>query len=465
MDGDTTANRMSGFESMMWTLDADPRLSSNVANLTMLDRSPDFDRFRRRIETAAGAIDRLHQRVASPPLGVGTPRWVDDSNFDIDRHLIHVDLKRPSRRRLLDEVMLRFSEPFDRDHPLWQFIVFDGLRDGRSAMLQRIHHTVTDGEGGIRISLQFLDFDRHALTEAAGVVADAMPDPDVSSGGGWQAAIGEMADLTVDGLRGAASEATRRLSHPGTVLDDARSTAQATASTLRQARLTDRRLSPLWIGRSTERRLDLLDIGLAEVRTAAKALGGTVNDVFVTAVAEAAGAYHRRHGAPVEALRMAMPISTRHGTDDDANHFSPSQTVVPTGEMSPTERFATVREAIGVTRGEPALSAVENFAGILNLLPSAVLTRVGVRAAETTDFVTSNLRAAPMDLFLAGALMESNHPIGPLATTAFNITTMSYRGRMWMGLVSDPAAIPDPEGLVKDVRRGLRDVLAAAPSS
>lgn len=162
---------------------------------------------------------------------------------------------------------------------------------------------------------------------------------------------------------------------------------------------------------------------------------------------------------------MAMPISTRHGTDDDANHFSPSQTVVPTGEMSPTERFATVREAIGVTRGEPALSAVENFAGILNLLPSAVLTRVGVRAAETTDFVTSNLRAAPMDLFLAGALMESNHPIGPLATTAFNITTMSYRGRMWMGLVSDPAAIPDPEGLVKDVRRGLRDVLAAAPSS
>ena len=82
--------------------------------------------------------------------------------------------------------------------------------------------------------------------------------------------------------------------------------------------------------------------------------------------------------------------------------------------------------------------------------------------AGTVDFVTSNLRAAPIDVFMAGALVESNYPIGPLATTAFNVTTMSYRGRMWMGVVSDPAAIDDPEGLTRDVNASLRDLLRSA---
>lgn len=454
---------MSGFESLMWTLESDPRLSSNIANLTLLDRAPDLGKFRERLELAVADIPRFHQRVAPPALGVGAPQWVTDDAFDLDRHLLHVDLGRVSRRRLLDEVMEHVAAPFDRDHPLWQFVVFDGLRDGRSAMLQRLHHTVTDGEGGLRVSLKFIDFERTPGTGAPippSAQASAPPQP-----GGWQTRVASVVSGTaraMEGARNAAVEVTRHAVSPSRLLDDARTVVEQSASILRQANLADQRLSPLWTEHSTARHLDLTDVALDEVRAAAHALGGSVNDLFVTAITDAAGRYHRRHGHDVDYLRMSMPISLRQGVKDASNHFTPTQTVVPVGQMAPATRFTAIQALLAHTRDEPGMTRVDNLASLLNLLPPPVVTRLGVRAAGTVDFVTSNLRAAPIDVFMAGALVESNYPIGPLATTAFNVTTMSYRGRMWMGVVSDPAAIDDPEGLTRDVNASLRDLLRSA---
>ena len=96
------------------------------------------------------------------------------------------------------------------------------------------------------------------------------------------------------------------------------------------------------------------------------------------------------------------------------------------------------------------------------VLPHPLLVWAGYRAASTVDFVTSNMRAAPFDIYLAGALMESNYPLGPLAGTAFNLSTMSYRGTLDMGLVSDPAAIEEPALLAKCIERGFRELLAAS---
>lgn len=457
--------KMSGFESLMWTLESDPRLSSNIANLTFLDRSPDMGAFRERLEGAVADIPRFHQRVASPALGMGARQWVTEDAFDLDRHLVRIDVGRISRRRLLDQIMERVAAPFDRDHPLWQFIVFDGLRDGRSAMLQRLHHTVTDGEGGLRVSLKFIDFEREP-----GPAAAPKPRGRPSAGeqsGGWQARVaGAVSDAVsgtaraVEGARNAAIEVTRHAISPGRLLDDARAVVESTGSILRQANLADQRLSPMWNEHSTARRLDLTDIALDDVRHAAHALGGSVNDLFVTAISDAAGRYHRRHGHDVEHLRMSMPISLRQGAKGASNHFTPSQTVVPVGSMAPATRFAAIQALLAHTKGEPGMARVDSLATLLNLLPPPVVTRLGVRAAGTVDFVTSNLRAAPIDVFMAGALVESNYPIGPLATTAFNVTTMSYRGRMWMGVVSDPAAIDDPEGLTKDINAAFRDLLS-----
>ena len=84
-----------------------------------------------------------------------------------------------------------------------------------------------------------------------------------------------------------------------------------------------------------------------------------------------------------------------------------------------------------------------------------------MRIAGVLDFVTSNLRAAPMDVFMAGALVESNYPLGPVAGTAFNLTTMSYRGSLCMGVVIDSAAIAEPKRLVRCLQRSFADLLRA----
>ena len=155
--------RMSDAEGLMWRLDKDPHLGSTFANITVLDRSPDLAVLRRRLERATYVVRRLRQRVQPGPVGLGAPVWVDDPDFDLDYHVRHIALPKPgTMRQLLDLGALITNDAFDRTRPLWQFVVIDGLRGGRSALLQKLHHTIVDGEGGVQLSLQFLDLERDA---------------------------------------------------------------------------------------------------------------------------------------------------------------------------------------------------------------------------------------------------------------------------------------------------------------
>jgi hypothetical protein len=129
--------------------------------------------------------------------------------------------------------------------------------------------------------------------------------------------------------------------------------------------------------------------------------------------------------------------------------------------MPLSERFAAIHDLLGRTRAEPAVAATDGLAGAVNLLPPPLLREIGYRLASTVDFVTSNMRAAPFPVYLAGAEMTGNYPIGPLAGTAFNMTTMSYRGRLCIGVVSDPAAVTDPQSLVRELQRAFRAVIRA----
>src|SRR5215207_3585776 len=153
--------RMSDAEGLMWRIDKDPHLSSTFANVTVLDRSPDFEMFVRRMERATVVFERLRQRVQPAPGNVAPPMWVDDPAFDVRYHVRHIALPKPgTMRQLLDYASLMTVDPFERTRPLWQFVVVDGLRGGNSALIEKMHHTIVDGEGGIQLSLQFLDFER-----------------------------------------------------------------------------------------------------------------------------------------------------------------------------------------------------------------------------------------------------------------------------------------------------------------
>src|SRR5213082_83418 len=155
--------RMSDAEALMWTIEKDPAMRSSFLQLTLLDRPPDFARFRRRMERAVKVLPRLGQRVVPAPFRFAPPEWADDPSFDIDFHVRHLAVPPPGTdRQLLDLAALIYEDAFDRARPLWQLTIVDGLEGGRAALLAKMHHTITDGVGGVRMSAMFLDVERDA---------------------------------------------------------------------------------------------------------------------------------------------------------------------------------------------------------------------------------------------------------------------------------------------------------------
>jgi WS/DGAT/MGAT family acyltransferase len=446
--------RMSDHEALMWALEDDPVLRSAFANVTITDRPLDVERLRVRMATTVQRIPRLRQRVVEPP-GYGSPKWDEDPHFDLDFHIRHVSLPAPgSERQLLDLAAVLSTDPFDRARPLWQFVVVDGLADGRGAFVQKLHHTIADGEGGIRLSAQFLDLDRDATESMVGDAGgdDERPDRGFSP----MDALRRPFDLA----RRAAGEAVVAAANPLAAPARAGEAVDAVRSVLRQVAVTDPACSPLWAERSLRRRLEVLSLPLDQAKAAATRLGGKVNDLFVAGAVGAAGAYHRERGVEVEHLRMAMPISTRSDDNDGSNAFTPSRMLVPTGIVDPVERFKAVQATIAATRSEPALSLAPSLAGLLHNLPAPVLLKAARQQVGTVDFTTSNVRGAPFELYVAGARILGNHPLGPMAGTAFNLTTMSMGGRLDMGLLVDLAAVGDAE-LLRDCLVASYDELLA----
>lgn len=457
--------RMSDLEALMWNIEKDPHLSSTFANVTILDRAPDLDRFRRRMAKAVTTIPRLRQRVV-PGFGrLAPPEWQDDPSFDIDFHVRRDGLPKGATDRDLYDFATRYWQaPFDRTRPLWGFTLVDGLPGGRGAMVQKMHHTITDGVGGVRMSEQFIDLERNPKAATAGEVE---PETTLGDTGptGFFASLSDTAAHVARRTAGAAQRGVQGtahvLAHPTQWGAVGSAGVETTRSVVRQTMVTDRAHSPLWTERSLWRRMEVLSVPLEDARRVAKDLDGSLNDFFVTGAARGAGAYHQAKGAPVEELRMAMPISTRSDHSSGGNSFAPSRVLVPTAIDDPAEQFAEVRDRLARTKTERAFSVLEGLAGVMNVLPTSVLVRMARQQVETVDFTTSNVRGAPLPLYIAGGLIEANYPLGPLAGTAFNLTLLSYDGALNMGLAIDTGAIEDTELLRTSIEEAFAALLAA----
>lgn len=443
--------RMSDPESLMWRLEKDPHLASTFANITILDRPPNMDLLYARMERAALLFPRLRRRVQPSPGSIGNPTWVDDPSFDIRYHVRRISLAAPGDfRQLLALTTLMVADPFDRSRPLWHFIVVDGLAGGRSALVQKLHHTVTDGQGGVELSLHYLDLQR--------TPAPLAPlDPEIAN-----AAMQAASPDATDALRGAMADSVRLplallrqvrdvVSDPSLLTSIGSSTAATVKEIMSQLSETDAARSPLWTQRSLRRRLETARISYYDMRSTAKALDGTLNTAFVTAAAHAASRYHREMGAPVESLRSSMAINTRKENNGSSggNSFTLARMLVPTEQMPIQERFAAINEILAAARAGSSSGSLETLATFSTLLPTSVVTRLARAQSETVDFATSNVRGAGVALYVGGAKLLENYPVGPLGGVAFNMTLMSYLGSLDVGINIDEAAVESP-ALLRD---------------
>lgn len=455
---------MSDLEAMMWTLEADPFLSSNFANISFLDRAPDMERLRRRLWHATRVVPRLRRRVVSG-LGPVAPTWVDDPDFDLDHHLRRVILGRGATD---DQALALATDlalaPFDPDRPLWEFTVIEGLPGGRAAMVQKLHHTITDGKGGIRMSVAFIDLERDAPDPPDLRDDPPPPHPDrtplaitASLLRNAEAAV-RQAQARAGSLAGTMTAPVR---HPAQLASTLASLPAESAATIRslirQFGVTGSHRSTLWTERSLQRELHVFHVSLDQVRHTAQALGGSVNDLFVAAAAGGAGRYHRQRGVEPGELRMTMPVSTRTDQNMAGNAFTPTRVLIPT-DSDPLARFNEVHQRLAVTKTERTHGLLSQLAGPAKIVPRPVLVRLARQQVMTVDFTTSNVRAAPFDLYIAGALMEHNYPVGPLMGTAWNLTTMSYRGNLDLGLHADSAAVAEPAALAADIAAAFQEL-------
>lgn len=456
-DAPPADRRMSDSEGVMWRLEKDPYLTSSFATVSILDHPPDFDRLRARMDRATAAVPRLRWRVQPAPVNLSPPTWVDDPDFELDGHLRRIALPRPgSLRQLLDLATLITLDPFERTRPLWQFTVIEGLRGGKAALIQKLHHSITDGEGGVQMALQYLDMapDAPSPEPIARFAADVIGPPPAPT------TAETVRDLVAGSLRlplGIVRQVKELLADPAAIPAATSAAVDTLRSTVSQLSEVDQARSPLWRPRSLRRRLEVVRAPFTETKDAARRLGGSLNTAFVTAAAEAAARYHIELGEPVDQLRASMAVSTRTESAG-ANAFSLVRMLVPTADMPIADRFAAINEIATAARSTGASTSLDAISAVAAALPTSLITRLVRQQTQSIDFATSNVRGSPVPVYVAGARLLENYPIGPLLGVAFNLTLLSYAGSLDMGLNVDAAAVADPERLAKLLDRAFTDL-------
>lgn len=453
-------DRMSDSDALMWSIEKDPLLRSTIVAVTLLDRAPDRARLIERIDRSSRMIPRLRQHAVQSAFSVAPPKWVFDPNFDLNYHLRFLSFDGTATTRdVLDLAAPIGMQGFDRARPLWEFYVVEGLEGGRAAMIQKVHHSVTDGVGGVEIALTMLDLERDPAHDLG-----PMPEAPVPQRFSATHLLQDGFAHEVRRQRGIVSrlagEVVKAAQNPTQTVGVA---TDMVASLARMLAPAFEPLSPLMTGRSLSARYEHLTVPLHDLKAAAKTAGGKLNDAFVGAVAGGLRSYHARHGVEIDSLRMGMPISIR--TADAAaggNQFVPARFAVPTNIADPVERMATIRELVSTQRAEPALGFVEPMAGILTRIPSRMTTQLFGSMLKGVDFTTSNVPGAPMDVYLAGARVEAQFPYGPTSGAALNITLMSGPDDVFIGVNTDPAAVPDPDVLVDSLQEGFDEILKLA---
>ena len=437
----------------MWAVEKDPALRSDFCNLTFLDRRPRDDRVRETMERAIDAIPRLSQRVIGAPLRIAPPEFADDPTFDFDAHVRVAAVPAPGDdRALLDLCGALAERPLDRARPLWEFTLVEGLPDGRAALLQKVHHTITDGVGGLKLSLAMVDFERDPESPAPDEAPRRSPVPATPLSATRDAVV-DAAQRGLDAVRRTFETAGHVVAHPTEVPGRATDAARLVASIQRQALVTDSARSDVTNRRSLRRHFEVHEIAFEPLRAAATKLGGSLNDVFVTGLASALGRYHERWGSAIDELRLAMPISTRERGDTSTNRFVPARVLVP---IQPAYDFRVlfddVHERLQSAKRETAVSAAEGLAALVSGLPTSLLVAMTRSQTRTIDFGASNLRGSPVPLYIAGSRILASYPMGPRTGCALTVTMLSYCDDVHLGLNIDPAAIVDTAAFMRDVR-------------
>jgi WS/DGAT/MGAT family acyltransferase len=456
---------MTDWEAVMWRAETEPRTRSTGVLLEILDCEPDWDRLVAAHDRIIRQIPRLRERVVEPVLPLIPPAWSTDHDFDLRHHLQRLRLPAPGGMGELLEVTEAFLDrPLDRARPPWEAVLLEGLEGGRAAYALKLHHSLTDGQGGI----QLLEL-AHSRTREPSVTSGpaAPPRPTLTPTSLLATRLlrrtaGAPVQLAQQ-FSGSARRVQRTVTNPRAVVSD----------TIRFTRSLQRVLSPPPVDRSpllaggdgTRYRLVAHEVPLADLKAAGKAAGGSVNDAFLAALLGGFRRYHEHFGMTVDRMPIAFPISLR--TSDDplgGNRFAGARFAAPVGEPDARERIAAVREFVLTARNEPAIGVLDLLAPLVSHLPTPVVVGLAAGMTATTDVQASNIAGLGHTAYLAGAKITHTYMFGPRPGVAAMVVMASYDGTCCVGFNVDPDAIADLELFADCIREGFDEVLAVRNS-
>jgi WS/DGAT/MGAT family acyltransferase len=407
-------------------------------------------------------VPRYRQKLAHVPLGQGRPVWVDDPHFNVSYHVRHSALPPPGSDEQLKNLAGRlFALPLDRTKPLWEINLVEGLEDGRFALISKTHHALVDGVSGVDVT---------------SVLFDVAPEPVPIERRPWVPGPEPTdAELLVQAL-------VDRVTMPGEAARGVRHVTRAPRQVLSQASewlvgvgamawagVNAAPESPFNVTIGPHRRYTWVDSDVARFKAIKNALGGSLNDVVLSAVAIAIGRFLRRRGEETDGLvlKAMVPVSVRADVERGAlgNRVAAMWAPLPVGIDDPEAVLAEVVEAMrglkesGQAVGAQALTSLADFA------PPTIMSQAARLQPRQRFFnlVVTNVPGPQMPLYLLGRQMRAFYPVVPLARNqALGIAIMSYDGRLAFGLLGDYDAMPDLETLADDLRTAIADLSRAA---
>jgi len=440
---DTPATRLTAADALLWDIEGDPCLRTTIVAVSILDRTPDWQRFTRRISELCDAVPRLRQRVVETPLRLAPPRW-QTVPVDLTYHLRRVQAPgRADQRAVLDIAGPIAMTAFDRERPLWEFTLVEGLQGGQAALIQKFHHSLTDGVGAVQLAELLLDHSRRGRRRTPST-ADVVRPVGTSVLGSL---LGPLPGLIL-----------------GSLLDPPRLLTATTKQLRSIGKLlapVAKPLSPAMTERGLSRRLDSFDIPLDHMLAAAHAAGGTLNDAFLAGTAGGMQRYHDLHGVAVAGLRVTMPINMRKpGDPAGSNHFVPARFTLPTSATNAADRMHQIGELARGWRREPALPFADAIAAALTRLPRAATITLCGGMLKAVDFVATNVPGLHDRAFLAGAEVVRQYAFAPPSGAGLSIALLSHVDQCCVGINIDTAAVPDPDLMTACLRAGFDEVTA-----
>lgn len=437
----------------------------HVASVMIFEGDPPpYDDLLESIDRRLHLVPRYRQKLAFVPLGQGRPRWVDDPHLNLRYHVRSTALPSPGSEDQLRSLSGRvFAQELDRDKPLWEIWMVEGLEDGRFAMLSKTHHSLVDGISGVDIMSVLFD-------------TSAEPAAPTDPGQRWlPRPLPSSAQLLGEAL-------IERATMPGEVARTVRSVFRAPRQIAQNVIHAAAGVGAMaWAGMNPappcpynaeigpHRRFTWVRTELADMKAIKNELGGTVNDVVLTSVAGALGRHLRRRGHATDGLELKalIPVSVRSDDQhrDLGNQVAAMMAPLPVWCQEPVARLDIVREEMADLKDGGQAVGAQVLTELSGYAPPTVMAQASrlMNRQRMFNLVVTNVPGPQFALYLMGRRALEPFPMVPLAKNqGLGVAIMSYDGRMNFGLVGDYDLLYDIDDLARDLYDSLAELAEAA---